>query len=95
MTKHKKATGPFAVEALKARPVPRGRPATGLRQACLYTSRVAVLIRSGWPIPKAIDQVAEEFKKRPEHVRACRKLVADEMARRKANNDPRPLYEDD
>ena len=89
MTKQKKT------KALKARPIPRGRPATGLFNAVLYTSWVNSLMDSGMPPSKAVRAVAKYFRKREEHIWACRKKVADEEARRKKNNNPYPVFEDD
>ena len=95
MTARKKTINPLEVRALKAAPRPRGRPAMGLRKACLYTISVWQLLKLGWPRTEAVRQVARQYKKTEEHIWACRKLVRDEVARRKANNDPRPVYEDD
>jgi hypothetical protein len=88
MTKRKKP------EVLKARPVPRGRPATGLQNAVLYTGWVDKLLKAGTRPSKAVKAVARHFRKREEHIWKCRKIVADEIARRKKNNIPFSVWEE-
>ena len=79
----------------RAGPKPRGRPAMDLRNACLYVMWYNELIRLGWPPTAAVRAVAKKFQKTPAHIWRSRKLVADEEARRKKNNNPYPVFEDD
>lgn len=95
MTVRNKTIDPPKVQALKAAPRRRGRPAMGLKNACRYTITLVQLINWGWPPTAAVREVAKQYRKTPEHIWACRKLVADEVARRKKNNNPYPVYEDD
>jgi hypothetical protein len=62
--------------ALSDRP-PRGRPADRFAKAFHYNNQVVDLIRCGTKPWTAVTQVAKLNSRRPEHISACMKLVAD------------------
>ncbi len=65
MTVRNKTIDPPKVQALKAAPRPRGRPAMGLKNACRYTITVVELINWGWPPTEPCAKSQSNIEKRP------------------------------
>jgi hypothetical protein len=58
-------------------PRKRGRPPTGFRNALYYTEQYRELRQSGLSPWRAINQVAAETGRTPQHIAACRKMIED------------------
>jgi hypothetical protein len=53
----------------------RGRPRTGDAKAWKYTQQYEKLVWAGMKPWQAVQEVAKQYRKTPEHISACRKKV--------------------